>query len=70
MFCPALPTGGKVEVDDESFSWAVSILASGYLAVLLLFYLFIPFMMTYFLVYHNICSNKLLTDSSEAQARD
>ena len=70
MFCPALPTGGKVEVDDESFSWVVSILASGYLAVLLFSYLFIPFMMTYFLVYHNISSNKLLTDSSEAQARD
>ena len=27
MCCPALPTGG--EVDNESFSWAVSILASG-----------------------------------------
>ena len=37
MCCPALPTGG--EVDDESFSWAVSILASGYLAVPLLFYI-------------------------------
>ena len=33
--CPALPAEG--EVDDESFSWAVSILALGYLAVPLLF---------------------------------
>ena len=39
MSCPALPTGG--EVDDESFSWAVSILASGYLAVPLLFLFFV-----------------------------
>ena len=33
--CPALPTGG--EVDDVSFSLAVSILASGYLGVPSLF---------------------------------
>ena len=38
MSCPALPTEGKV--DDESFSWAVSILAWGYLAVPLLLFLY------------------------------
>ena len=32
-----LPLAAKGEVDDESFSWAVSILALGYLAVPLLF---------------------------------
>ena len=47
------------EVDDESFSWAVSILASGYLAVPLLF-IFVTFIITLILVYH-ICSNQLLT---------
>ena len=38
---PALLT--EDEVDDESFSWAVSVLASGYLAVplLLIFVLFL-----------------------------
>ena len=33
--CPALLAEGKV--DDESFGWAVSVLALGYLAVTLLF---------------------------------
>ena len=39
MSCPASPIGG--EVDDESFSLAVSILALGYLAVPLLFFIFV-----------------------------
>ena len=39
MCCPALLAGGAV--DNESFSWAVSILASGYLAVPLLFLFFV-----------------------------
>ena len=58
MSCPALPTEGVV--DDESFSWAVSILALGYLACPIAFYFCITFIITPILVYH-ICSNKLYT---------
>ena len=44
MFYAALPTGG--EADDDSFSWAVSILASRYLSVPLRRYFCIPLIIT------------------------